>query len=666
MKRSNLMLWVRALLSVLVAFIVALGPFTVASTSALAATVPDTPVQAAQDVVAPGYVQGKLVVKLLPTALSSQESGPQAEQGAAAFHAIDSLNSLNSQYEVTEVSSALAIAATDETAKQQGLDRIFILAVPPDTDIWQMAAAYASDPHVQYAEPSIYLTLREPLPTEDDPPEAAVAAGPVSPNDPYFSEQDNLYNTGQSGGSAGADVNAPSAWELETGSASTVIAIVDTGINPEHPDLQGKVLTELGYDFVENDLVPQDTTNHGTRVAGVIAANSNNGVGIAGMCWGCQLLPLRVGTSVIHLASVEVAQAIYYAATLPVDVINMSLGGQCSELWADVVNYAYARDVVMVAAAGNLVDFVVYPARFDPVIAVSAVNRNDQFADFSSFGPEVDVAAPGANILVTDILGGIRRGSGTSYASAIISGIVGLLRSENPDLTNSEIRQILRDSALDLGRPGFDRRYGYGRVNARLALEEALEPPAAVESPASARCGCILGDLSADLAPDQDTDVDAGAAAGEALQQPAAVSALDTLYRVRDELFATSAFGQEITALYYRHSPQVAYIAFQDAEFRSMLKATLETGIPYAMSALNGDGEQIVDQEVVDHANALVAELAAQANPELRDDLRRVWQAVELEAFVGQPVHALIEHLGQLSTIREETELRLPLVVADD
>jgi subtilisin family serine protease len=649
-----LMLWVRVLFSV-----VALGPAIMASTSAIAASVPDTPLHVVQGAAEPGYAQGKLVVKLLPTAVSSQESRPQAEQGLALFRAIASLEGLNSQYQVTEISSALAIAATDETAKQLGLDRIFILEVPPETDIWQMAAAYASDPHVQYAEPSMLLTLRDPLPTDNELPTAA--AGPVFPNDPYFSEQDNLYNTGQSGGSVGADVNAPSAWELQTGSASVVIAVVDTGIQLEHPDLQGKVLTELGYDFVENDLVPQDTTNHGTRVAGVIAANSNNGVGIAGMCWECRLLPLRVGTSVIHLASLEVAQAIYYAATLPVDVINMSLGGQCSDLWADVVNYAYARDIVLVAAAGNVVDVVAYPARFDQVIAVSAVDRNDQLATFSSFGPAVDVAAPGANILATDLPGGIGRGSGTSYASAVTSGIVGLLRSSNPELTNSEIRQILRDSALDLGRPGFDNHYGYGRVNARLALEQALDPPSVVAVPAFEPCSCVFGELSVDL----NADLSDSSADGEDLQASTAKSAGDTLYRVRDELFAASPFGQEITELYYRHSPQVAHLVFQDAELRNTLLAALETGIPYALSVLDGDGEQIVDQEVVDNANALVAELAAQANPELKSDLLRVWQAVNLEAFAGQPVHAVIEHLSQVSTLQEEMEFLLPFVVAD-
>jgi subtilisin family serine protease len=605
----------------------------------------------------PAYVGGQLIVKVKASALASTVDLLPASLPEAVFAAIPSLDKLNQHYSVMDVGLALELGrvmgtgAIDPTAAQYGLDRVFVLYVPADTDIWQMAAAYADDAAVEYAEPNMLLTLREPPASPVEP--AASVADAHFPNDPYFAQQDNLYNTGQGNGVVGADVNALLAWELQTGSADVVVAVVDTGVAAHHPDLQGKLLSAIDYDFLDNDANPQDTYDHGTRVAGIIAANSNNGVGIAGVCWFCRLLPLRVGTSVIHLASLEVAEAIFYAAALKVDVINMSLGGQCSNLWIDVVNYAYARDVVMVAAAGNVVEFVVYPARFQRVIAVSAVNNRDLFSLFSSFGPELDISAPGEEVLVTDAKGSISRGTGSSYAAAHTSGIVGLLRSTNPGLTNSQIAQILRASAVDLGPAGFDPLYGYGRVNARAALELAANPPAPTAPPPQEECSCILSLLGGTQA--------AGALA-PSVETPAAV---DTLHRIRDEVLAGTPLGQEITRLYYRHSSQVAHLVFANEEVRATLKATLATSLPYALAALEGSDEVLLDASAVKEANSLIAQLAASANPELRDDLYTMWEMLDLDAYVGQPVTAIIEHLGRLPQQPASGDLFLPFVTVD-
>src|SRR5690606_34252085 len=178
---------------------------------------------------------------------------------------------------------------------------------PAGSNIPQVAAAFAANPYVIYAEPDY------------------AGVGAVFPNDDLFGLQWHLQNTGQGGGTAGADVDAPLAWDVTTGSVNTTIAIIDTGLDLDHPDLAGKILS--GYDFVNNDTVPQDDHGHGTHVAGLAAANSNNDTGTAGLCWQCRLMPLK-GLNADNWGYYSWwASAIYYAVNTGADVINMSMGG---------------------------------------------------------------------------------------------------------------------------------------------------------------------------------------------------------------------------------------------------------------------------------------------------------------------------------------------------
>lgn len=234
-------------------------------------------------------------------------------------------------------------------------------------------------------------------------------------NDPLYAEQWNVNV-----------VNAAQAWsELPSGVQAMHIAVIDSGICAEHPDLAGRLLP--GYDFVENDAISQDVFGHGCAVSGIIAANINNGVGIAGIAPHTQIMPLRVldGAGIGQYA--DVASAIVYAVDNGANVINLSLGGiYPSAILHDAVNYAVDRNVSLVGAAGNTGGDVLYPAAYPEVIAVGAVNSNLQVSRFSTTGPEVDVLAPGEEVLSLSPEGGYALQSGTSFAAAHVSAVLAL------------------------------------------------------------------------------------------------------------------------------------------------------------------------------------------------------------------------------------------------
>ena len=222
------------------------------------------------------------------------------------------------------------------------------------------------------------------------------------PSDALFAQQWALNNTGQTGGTADADIDAPEAWDVITGSTDILIAVVDTGVDYTHPDLSdGRVRTDIDRDFVNNDNDAKDDQGHGTHVAGIIAAAAN-GSGTVGILWQASILPVKVLSAQGSGSADQVAQGIQYAADQGARVINMSLGAPlCSQTIADAVNYAFDKGAVIVAAAGNDGSVVGYPARHERVVAVAATDSKDRRATFSNRGPEVDVAAPGVAILST-------------------------------------------------------------------------------------------------------------------------------------------------------------------------------------------------------------------------------------------------------------------------
>ncbi len=237
----------------------------------------------------------------------------------------------------------------------------------------------------------------------------------VPPSDMLYSQQWSLPVIG-----------APDAWKrLSADAPKVTIAVIDSGICADHPDLQGRILS--GWDFVENDAVPQDEYGHGCGVAGIISANVDDDTGIAGIAPNAMILPLRVLDANGIGTYSNVAAAIVRAADEGAQVINLSIGGSNpSSLLENAINYAISKQVTVVAAAGNTGGNVLYPAAYAPVVAVGSVDANLQRSSFSSYLPQLDTLAPGSNILTTALNQSYKTVSGTSFAAAEVSGIVAL------------------------------------------------------------------------------------------------------------------------------------------------------------------------------------------------------------------------------------------------
>jgi len=286
------------------------------------------------------------------------------------------------------------------------------------------------------------------------------------PNDPEFARQWGLQS-----------VNAPQAWAAleEEDLEEVIVAVIDTGLDMNHEDLKDRIVP--GYDFVDMDDDPSPgpvDEEHATYVAGILAASTNNGVGMAGTAGTApvKIMPLRVLEAGVG-DDFTIAEAIRYAVDNGADVINMSLGGYgYNQLLTDACNYAFSKNVVVVAAAGNEgMDVENYsPASIPGVITVSAIDVNNNLADFSNFGSPVELTAPGVNIL-SAIPGDIYESySGTSAAAPFVSAACALLLSKNPDLSIIEIEQYLTDSAQDIGKAGKDESFGYGLLDLAKAV----------------------------------------------------------------------------------------------------------------------------------------------------------------------------------------------------
>lgn len=259
-------------------------------------------------------------------------------------------------------------------------------------------AAYEQNPNVRFAEVnSLYR-----------------AADHSRPNDPQVDQQWQYNNTGQTGGTNNADVYAFGAWHTTSGSGTVPVAVLDSGIKQSHADLQGKIAQNVNF---STSTTVDDVYGHGTHVAGSAAASTDNGVGVAGTCGGCALYNTKVLDDYGNGSWSGIANGIVWAADNGAKVINMSLGGTSSSLTVeDAVNYAWGKDAILIAAAGNGGSSTLfYPAAYPNVVAVAATDHNDQKATFSNHGSSwVDVAAPGVSILSTTADGAYGKKDGTS------------------------------------------------------------------------------------------------------------------------------------------------------------------------------------------------------------------------------------------------------------
>lgn len=298
--------------------------------------------------------------------------------------------------------------------------------------------ALNNNPNVEYAEPNYLFEAT------------------WTPNDTYYS--------GYQYGPQNTDTEA--AWDITRGSSSQEIAVIDSGVDYNHPDLDGKTIK--GYDFVDNDYDPMDLNNHGTHVAGTAAAETNNGQGVAGMAPNTKILAVRAlganGSGSLN----DIADAIRYSADVGAEVINLSLGCNCdTQTLENAVNYAWSKGSVVIAAAGNDgVSTTFEPASYDNVIAVGAVDSNNNRASFSNYGTWVDVTAPGVDIASTVPNGGYAYMSGTSMASPHVAGLAGLLASQGR--SNSNIRAAIEQTADPIN--GTGTFFEHGLINSYDAV----------------------------------------------------------------------------------------------------------------------------------------------------------------------------------------------------
>jgi len=299
----------------------------------------------------------------------------------------------------------------------------------------------------------------------------------ATPNDALFSELYGLHNTGQTGGSADADIDAPEGWDAAglgafPATGGVKIGIVDTGIDQMHTDLSGKTVNcanALGGLLTQGNCA--DDNMHGTHVAGTIAAKANNTAGVAGVAFNaslaiCKGLHTAAGTGLTS----DIANCINWTHQQGAKVISMSLGGGASSTLQSAVQNAWkggaANGSVLIAAAGNDGDSTVnYPAGYAEVVSVAATDHSDARASFSNANADVEVAAPGVSILSTIPGGQYAELSGTSMATPHASGVAGVLWQLFPTDTAAGIRSRLSSTVDDLGPAGRDASFGFGRVN---------------------------------------------------------------------------------------------------------------------------------------------------------------------------------------------------------
>jgi subtilisin family serine protease len=284
----------------------------------------------------------------------------------------------------------------------------------------------------------------------------------VHPDDTYYDREWGLEA-----------VDAPGAWSREYGCSSVLLAVIDSGVDLDHPDLADKLRVDIDWDFVNDDSDADDDYGHGTHVAGIAAAATNNDRGVAGIGWETSVLPLKVLDADGSGWGSDMAEAIVYATNHGADVINMSLmaSAPCPTYIQDAVDYAHASGVTLVAIAGNQgANVENFPANCDHVIGVAATEPGDSVATYSSFGDHVDVAAPGSAIYNTTMGGGYGYKSGTSMAAPMVSGLAALLRNAFPGYTPDQIASAILDNADDLGDVGWDAHTGCGRINASQSL----------------------------------------------------------------------------------------------------------------------------------------------------------------------------------------------------
>ena len=366
--------------------------------------------------------------------------------------------------------AVLAGVAAQSKRKLNGLN-VHVIELPAAAhgNEQAIARALSHNPHVKFAEVDEVVSV------------SATTNDPILPNEWHISK-----------------VGASTAWNASIGQ-NIVVAVIDTGVQPNHPDLVANLVP--GWNVYDKNSNSSDVQGHGTAVAGTIAAVGNNGIGVVGVAYGAKVMPIRATDTAGGSTFSLIASALTWAADHGADVANISF----SNLYKSSAVQAaaqYLRDrggITVVSANNNAIDE--NSPNTSTMITVSATDQNDALASFSSWGSMVDLAAPGVTIQTTLWNGGYGWGTGTSFATPNVAGAVALVMAANPALAPSQVESALFTKATDLGSGGYDTRYGWGRVNAAAAVQAALGAPAADTTKPTVAIASPTGGILAGLVP---------------------------------------------------------------------------------------------------------------------------------------------------------------------
>jgi subtilisin family serine protease len=384
---------------------------------------------------------------------------------------------------IIEARSGLSDSALDNVLsahggkrRKLGQSRLYVVDLPASASETAVVAALAHRPELKFAELD------------------RVVHASATVNDPYFGSEWHLTKIG-----------APTAWDTSQG-AGVTIAILDSGVDVNHPDLVARLVP--GYNIYSGNTDLTDVCGHGTAVAGVAAASSNNATGVAGVAGAASLMPIRVAyadstTGGCTAYYSTIASGLTYAADHGARVANISYGGVAgSSTIMSAANYMKSKNgLVFVSAGNNNIDENI--TSDGSMIAVSATDTNDAKASFSSWGSFVTLSAPGVSIVTTDNSGGYSTWQGTSFSSPLTAGVAALLMSARPDLSGAQVQSLLYSTAVDLGAAGLDPVFGYGRVNAGAAVQAAVRfvAPPDTTPPSAALAAPLAGSTVSGLVP---------------------------------------------------------------------------------------------------------------------------------------------------------------------
>lgn len=418
------------------------------------------------------------------------------EEGKTTF-GFGNIDHINSQFEVASIERLIKSKPKRPMSNRPNMDKLLIVKYNHSINVEDMVKVYQASGFFEYAEPN-YIGY-------------GGGVQGYTPNDSYYHKQWQFKNDGtfNSSAVAGADMNMENAWDITTGDSSVVVAILDSGMKLNHPEIANRLWRNYadnnsdnvdddnngykddyqGWDFAYSDNTPDDAYGHGTNVGSIVGMEGDNGTGLAGVDWNCKLMIGKILNDNDFGYYSWWTDGIYYAVDNGADVINMSVGGSTfSATLEAAVNYAYANGVVVVVCmmnADNNSNY--YPAAFTNSIAVGATGVDDKrvspffwsSTSGSNYGSHIDLVAPGSPIHGLSYNSNANYNSywgGTSQASPQVAGVAALMKALDPNLSVDDIRNILKNTADDqVGDPsedivGWDQYYGAGRLNAGAAL----------------------------------------------------------------------------------------------------------------------------------------------------------------------------------------------------